>query len=375
MKLTINREQLLKGLNTVTRSINDKHALPVLRNIKLTLDVKGLNLVGTNNELTISTTIPYKIGEHDVIRNYREGSILVSSKLLSEIVRRVEGESITIEVIDGTIVQVADGRSDFRLNSMRAEEYPELDLDPSGVSITLDGRTLGEIVDQTAFAASQKEQRPILTAVNLEVNEKKLTAIATDSARMAKKEVEIKEDVRFVANVPAKVLTEIARLVDDEKEVVVSVSDKKILFSFNGTLINSRLLSGEYPSTKNIIPRSYNFFLEANADELLRAMERVALLSSNEKENVVKLTMSEEDGIQVSTKSAQTGSAVESLSICSFNGERLEISFNATFVSAAVRACKSQDVLIGFLGEMKPFSVRNIADESHIQIITPLRTY
>lgn len=375
MKLTINREQLLKGLNVISKSINDKHPIPIMRNVKLELNHEGLGLIGTDNELTIKTVIPFMIGSTEVIRNYQPGATLVSFKILFEITRRLDGNEITLEVIDETIVEINDGRSNFRLNSIKPEEYPDIDLDPTGVTFNLAGKKLAEIVDQTAFAASQKEQRPILTAVNFSTEGNKLVVVATDSARLAHKEATIDDEVKFNANIPAKVISEISRLCLDEEKVTISISETKILFAFNGTVVNSRLIAGEYPSTKNIIPRSYNYFLEVNSEELLKAMDRVALLSSSDRENVVKLTMSETDGVQISTKSAQNGSATEQLETFHFTGERLEISFNAAFVASAVRACKSQDVMLGFLGEMKPFSVRNDKDDSQIQIVTPVRTY
>lgn len=375
MKLTINREQLLYGLTTVARAINDKHPIPVLRNVKLEVDERGLSVIGSNNELIIEHVVPFKIDSQVVIRNSQEGVTLVSSRLLTDIVRKLEGRDVTIEVIDSTLVQVDDGRSNFRLNSINPEDYPDVDLEKIGESFVITGGDFANLVDQTAFAASTREVRPTLTAVNLTARDNELVGIATDSFRMAKKVVKLQESAEFKVNVPAKILTEIARLVQDEQEVEIHVTDKKALFYFNATTVSSRLISGEYPSIENIIPDHYDYFLEANADELLRAMDRVSLLTTNERESVVKLTMSEEGGVQLSTRSLQTGSAIESLNTCQFTGERLEISFNSNFVSAAVRACKSQDVIIGFVGEMKPFSVRNVADNTHIQIVTPVRTY
>lgn len=375
MKLTINREQLLYGLTTVARAINDKHPIPVLRNVKLEVNERGLSVIGSNNELIIEHVVPFKIDSQVVIRNSQEGVTLVSSRLLTDIVRKLEGRDVTIEVIDSTLVQVDDGRSNFRLNSINPEDYPDVDLEKIGESFVITGGDFANLVDQTAFAASTREVRPTLTAVNLTARDNELVGIATDSFRMAKKVVKLQESAEFKVNVPAKILTEIARLVQDEQEVEIHVTDKKALFYFNATTVSSRLISGEYPSIENIIPDHYDYFLEANADELLRAMDRVSLLTTNERESVVKLTMSEEGGVQLSTRSLQTGSAIESLNTCQFTGERLEISFNSNFVSAAVRACKAQDVIIGFVGEMKPFSVRNVADNTHIQIVTPVRTY
>jgi DNA polymerase-3 subunit beta len=373
MRLKINREAFLKGLNIATKAIGLKSPLPVMTQLKVTLDEKGLDLIGSNNDLAIKTTIPFMIDNKAIITDYEFGGALLNSKIVTEIVRRVEGETISLEIVDGTIVEIGDGKSSFKLNAMRVEEYPELDLEVDGVVINLSSKVFSKMVEQTAFAASTKEQRPILTAVNLESIESKIVATATDSARLARKEIPIDKIVKLNANVPAKVLIEVSHLIEKETDLLISISDKKILISFDNTLVTSRLVGGEYPNTHNIIPKTFNFFLEANSHEIISAMERVSLLSI-ERENVVKLTMSE-DGVEISSKSAQVGSASEQITTFSYTGDPFEVSFNSEYVMAAIRAAQCEDITIAFLGEMKPFVVRNNKDDSQVQLVTPVRTY
>lgn len=377
MKFKINREQLLKGLLVASKPTTTKSPIPVLGNILMTLDEKGLHLLGSNGELAIKTLIPIRVNDMEVIRIYSEGECLVSSKIIVEMIRKLEGNEIDFELFDGSIAKIEDGRTKYNLNSVRPDEYPDIDLEKNGVTFEVESKKFVKMVDQTSFAASTKEQRPILTAIHLEANEGELTAIATDSARLAKKTIEMKDNVVFNANVPARVLQEIAKTIEGTPGVSlveITVSDKKILFEFDGTIVSSRLIAGDYPNTKNIIPKSYNSFLEVNANELLKAMERVALLAANERENIVKLSLSE-NGVVVSSRSPLSGSATETIATCKYSGEALEISFNYLFVSAAVKACQSEDVTVGFLGEMKPFSVRVNEDPTHVQIVTPVRTY
>lgn len=377
MKFKINREQFLKGLLVASKPTTTKSPIPVLGNILMTLDEKGLHLLGSNGELAIKTLIPIRVNDMEVIRIYSEGACLISSKIIVEMIRKLEGNEIDFELFDGSIAKIEDGRTKYNLNSVRPDEYPEIDLDKTGVTFEVECKKFVKMVDQTSFAASTKEQRPILTAIHLEASEGELTAIATDSARLAKKTIEIKDNVVFAANIPARVLQEIAKTIEGTPGVSlveITVSDKKVLFEFDGTIVSSRLIAGDYPNTKNIIPKSYNSFLEVNANELLKAMERVALLAANERENIVKLSLSE-NGVVVSSRSPLSGSATETISTCKYSGEALDISFNYLFVSAAVKACQSEDVIIGFLGEMKPFSVRVNEDPAHVQIVTPVRTY
>lgn len=373
MRFTIKRDEFLKGLQTTSRAVASKAAVAILTNIKIQLTEDGLTLTGSNYDLTISTTIPHRIGEIDVIRNYKEGSTLLNAKIITEIARKMEADEITVDVIDSTIAIVSDKRSEYKLNCIRAEEYPDLDLDSTGSSLVLPVSVFDLLVDQTAFAASTKEQRPILTAVNLEAKDGILTATATDSARMARKTIEVFDGAEFVANIPARMMSEVAHLAEGHSEISISISDKKALFSFGKTMVATRLVAGDYPNTKNIVPKISNYVLEVNAQDLIKAIDRANILSID-RENVVDLRMSE-DSLQISAKSSQVGSADETVETFRFEGDPLQVSFNSEFVCAAIRALGSQDVTFSFVGEMKPFVVKNAQDDSVVQVVTPVRTY
>ena len=374
MRLSIDKEQFLKALNTASKAIAAKSADPLLANLKLDLNEKGLEVTGTNKEITIQVLVPYRIGEKEIIRANGLGSVLVNARLLTEVVRQMEGEMITFEVIDDAIAKIDNGRSSsFKLNCVRAEAFTDIDLEPSGTIFTLPCEEFSALVDQTAFAASNKEQRPILAALNLEAADGNLVATATDSARLARKTLPIDSDVRFKCNVPARTLVDVTHLFENAKRVTIAVSEASILFLFENVIVCSRLISGDYPVSSAIIPQSFNYYLEVNAQELLSAMSRASLLSA-ERDYVVKLSMNENE-VQVSARSEQSGSALESIQTFQFTGERLDVSFNSLFVIDAIKALKCEDVRICFRAEMKPFVVLNPHDESVIQIVTPMRSY
>ena len=373
MRLTIDKEQLLKAVTAADHAIASKNPIPLMANLKLELNEKGLEVTGSNSEMTIRSTVPYRIGEREIIRGPGNGATLINAHLFTEVVRRIEGTEVSFEVIDETIAKLDDGRSSFKLNCIRADEYPDIDLEPNGVTLDLPCSDFLSLVEQSAFAASTKEQRPVLTALNLESGAGKLIATATDSARLAQKFVAIESEAKFRCNVPAKILGDVTRLFDDAPRLTLCVSDNRILFIFGNTVVSSRLVSGDYPVTKAIIPQTFNYYLEVNAQEFLNAMSRVSLLSA-ERESVVKLTM-REDEVEISAKSEASGSANEHLRIFSFTGERLNVSFNSLFVIDAIKALKSEDVTLCFQAEMKPFVVKNPKDPTVIELITPMRTY
>lgn len=374
MRFTIKREEFLKGLSICSRAVASKTAIAVLANIKLDLNEEGLYLTGSNYDLTIKTKIPLKTENGDeIIRNYKEGSALINSKIIVEIARKMDSSEITLEIIDSTIATIGDEKSTYKLNSTRPEEYPDIDLEENGVSFSLPTAQFSSLVDQTAFAASMKETRPVLTALNLEANNGILTATATDSARMARKEIGISQELTFNANVPAKMIVEVEHLLEGTSSVLIAISDKKALFKFGNTVVATRLVAGDYPNTKNIVPKFANYNLEVNAQDLMKAIDRANILSID-RENVVDLTMSGEE-VRISAKSSQVGSAVEKIDVFNFNGQPLQISFNSEFVVSAIRALDSEDVIFQFVGEMKPFVIKSPTDDSVIQIVTPVRTF
>ncbi|HZJ89697.1 MAG TPA: DNA polymerase III subunit beta [Bacilli bacterium] len=376
MKFKINREQFLRGLTIASRPTTTKTPIPILGNILLQLDETGLTLLGSNNELAIRTHIPMSVDELEVIRVYEQGKALISSKMLNESIRKMEGGEIDLEIIDQTIAQISDGRTEYRLSSINPDEYPDLDLSSEGTLFDIPAKDFVRLVEQTAFAASAKEQRPILTALNLTARNGLLHAVATDSARLAQKVVTLRDNVEFVANVPAKIVSDVAKLLEtliDVEMIEIRAAENKISFSFGNTFVVSRLVIGEYPQTRNIIPKSHASFLEVNANELLKAMDRVSILALSDRENIVKLTLKEGEVI-VSSKSHAAESAKEVVSLCRYTGEPLEISFNHLLVASAVKACLAEDVIIGFNGANKPFSVKVAEDDSLVIIVTPIRT-
>ena len=373
MRLTIDKEQFLKAVSAADHAIASKTPVPLMANLKLELNERGLEVTGSNSEMTIRAAVPFRMGEREIIRGPGNGATLMNAHLLTEVLRRMEGTEVALEVIDDSIAKLDDGRSSFKLNCIRADEYPDIDLEPNGTILALPCSDFVALVEQSAFAASTKEQRPVLTALNLEAGNGKIVATATDSARLAQKSIDVDSEAKFRCNIPAKILNDVTRLFDDAERLTISVSDNRILFLFGNVIVSSRLVSGDYPVTKAIIPQTFNFYLEVNAQELLNAMSRVSLLSA-EKESVVKLSM-REDEVEVSAKSESAGSANEYLRIFSFTGERLNVSFNSLFVIDAIKALKAEDVTLCFQAEMKPFVVKNPKDESVIELITPMRTY
>jgi DNA polymerase-3 subunit beta len=210
-----------------------------------------------------------------------------------------------------------------------------------------------------------------MTAINLRVQDGVLKATATDSARLARKVININSSARFTANIPAKSMMDIAKMVEGCDKTQVFVSANKALFLFDGNVVSARLIPGDYVVSDSTIPTLFNHRLEVNASELLDAMNRISILSAD-KDNVVRLSMSE-DNVEVNVNSARNGSGNEPLSTFQYQGEPLDISFNSRFVVDAIRALKAEDVVINFQGKGRFFVVKSPKDDTALELITPMR--
>ena len=377
MKFKINKNEFLKGLLQVGKIIPIKHTNPIFVNIKLELTTDSLILTGSNGDLSITTSIPFFRNNQEIIRDVQLGSILANSDILCNIVKRLDGEEIAFDVLDDNEARIeVDDKASFNLHCIDANEYPDLDFSFKGVKIILDASEIANVVSQVSFAASIKNVKPVLTGVNIEGSGSKINFVATDSARLAKKEVEAEISEVFNTTVPVRTFQEIARSITDEDKITLYINDRRILVELKDTIISSVLLPGTYPNVKNIIPKNFLYTLEVDANDLIKTIETANVFSAStgEKGATIRCYMSQEN-VVFRCSSDQNGNSSVMLNLFKYTGERLEISFKCEYVLSAVKALKTSEVLLCFQGEMKPFVIIGKNDPSVIQLLTPVKTH
>ena len=377
MKFKINKNEFLKGLLQVGKIIPIKHTNPIFVNIKLELTTDSLVLTGSNGDLSITTSIPFFRNNQEIIRDVQLGSILANSDILCNIVKRLDGEEIAFDVLDDNEARIeVDDKASFNLHCIDANEYADLDFSFKGVKINLDASEIANVVSQVSFAASIKNVKPVLTGVNIEGSGSKINFVATDSARLAKKEVEAEISEVFNTTVPVRTFQEIARSITDEDKITLYINDRRILVELKDTIISSVLLPGTYPNVKNIIPKNFLYTLEVDANDLIKTIETANVFSAStgEKGATIRCYMSQEN-VVFRCSSDQNGNSSVMLNLFKYTGERLEISFKCEYVLSAVKALKTSEVLLCFQGEMKPFVIIGKNDPSVIQLLTPVKTH
>lgn len=367
MNFKIKRLELLNALTKVSRAVSIKSPLPVLTGIKFDLKEDELILTGSDSDITIQTSIQDHI---DIIE---PGSVVLSSKYILEIIKKFDSEDVHIFIVDGTLTRIEGANSRFDLNGTSYIDYPRIDLNKTGVNLQMKSIDLKEAIEQTSFATSEKETRPVLTGVNFKAKDHVLECIATDSYRLAKRILNIDSDISFNIIIPKKSLIEISRIIEKDELIDLYVSDRKVLFVFDHVLIQTRLIDGTFPDTSRLIPDSFDYSMSIDSTSLLNSIDRASLLT-NEQTNIVKLTMNQ-DTVILSSFSQEIGSVEENLSRAFYKGEPLKISFSARYLTDAIKSINGQKVRVLFTGEMKPFIIKDFEREDIIQLVLPVRTY
>lgn len=367
MNFKIKRLELLNALTKVSRAVSIKSPLPVLTGIKFDLKEDELILTGSDSDITIQTSIQDHI---DIIE---PGSVVLSSKYILEIIKKIDSEDVHIFIVDGTLTRIEGANSRFDLNGTSYIDYPRIDLNKTGVNLQMKSTDLKEAIEQTSFATSEKETRPVLTGVNFKAKNHVLECIATDSYRLAKRILNIDSDISFNIIIPKKSLIEISRIIEKDELIDLYVSDRKVLFVFDHVLIQTRLIDGTFPDTGRLIPDSFDYSMSIDSTSLLNSIDRASLLT-NEQTNIVKLTM-DQDHVILSSFSQEIGSVEENLSRAFYKGEPLKISFSAKYLTDAIKSINGQKVRVLFTGEMRPFIIKDFEREDIIQLVLPVRTY
>ncbi|HLR09772.1 MAG TPA: DNA polymerase III subunit beta [Sporosarcina sp.] len=377
MKFEIVRDELLNGLNDVMKAISSKVAIPILTGIKIEIDEKGMTMTGSDSDITICTFIPTEKDGKELIKVEAKGSIILQARVFSEIIRKLPTNEVKISVSEGQQTFIQSGKSEFKLIGSNSDEYPVLPDVKDEHSFSLQADLMKSIIRETVFAVSQVETRPVLTGVHWTIENGKLSCVATDSHRLARRiaTIENAPPVDFDFVIPGKSLQELNKILPDTNESVeIIIAEQQVLFKLNDVLFYSRLLEGNYPDTSRLIPTDSKTSVIVNGKSLLQSIDRASLLAKEERNNIVRFS-TEDKMIEVSSNSPEIGKVEELVEAIKIEGEELKISFSAKYMMDALRAIDGQDIEIQFTGAMRPFILKSVDEDSILQLILPVRTY
>lgn len=365
MRFSCLQENLSKGLNTINRIIPLRASLPILSNVLLKTEKGRLKLSGTNLEIGINYWLGAKIE--------KEGEITVPARTFSEYIGSLPEGKINLSTKD-TQLLIKIENYEAKIFGTDTSEFPLIPEIKGKELISIEFKKLLEAIPQVIFAVAQDESRPILSGIYCNFREDQLTMVATDSYRLSEKIIKLPQKIKeeFSVIVPAKTINELAYILNEENESPeVAVAENQILFRFKNVELISKLIEGDFPNYKQIIPESYETRVIFNTEELIKVI-RLANIFAREGTGSVKLQINPPDKVIVGTSIASLGDNT-SIVKAKIEGASSEINFNNKYLLDVLTNLKSPEVSLELNGKLNPGVLRPLDGKDYLHIIMPLR--
>jgi len=366
MKLTAPRDTFVAALQQAGRAVSARSTLPSLGGILFSATADALTLRATDMEMGITLTIADPKIE-------REGTVLLPGRLLVDVARSLPAGDVSLELrAEQRDVELVAGDARFHLRTLPAEDFPRLP-EIEGEVATLPAGPLTETIDRVARAASRDEVRPILTGVLVQAEGTTLTMVATDSYRLSVKHTTLETPLAqpIDANVPARALRELSRLLASggPESVEIALSRNQVIFRIDGIALSSRLIEGQFPSWRQLIPESFDHEVRMPREELLEVARRVSQLA--QRNAPLRFAFSEGE-LRVAAETPDIGDATESLP-APFSGEELEIAFNPQFLVEGIESVEGDEIALQVSSPLRPGLLRPVGSEDFSYLVMPIR--
>jgi len=373
MKLSCLQENLSRGLGIVGRAVATRTTLPITQNVLLATEQARLKLSATNLEIALTHWIGAKVEE--------EGAITVPARLLNQFIDSLPSERVDLTLSPRTrTLQLRCARFEARINGMDAADFPPIPKVADGVSTQIDPEALHLAINQVVFAAATEDTRPVLTGVNSEFEGSELTLAAADGFRLAVHKLPLLSPVSGKTSViiPARSLSELARLLSDQKEpieVIVNPQKGQILFSLKNIEMVSQLIQGTFPNYAQLIPSSYACRAIANTAEFLRATKTVSIFA-RDGGGIVRLVITPGEEmmpgkITLSARSEEIGDNVGEIEAVISGGEA-KIAFNSKYLTDVLSVIKEERVALDTTSPSSPGVIRPIGVDNYVHVVMPM---
>jgi DNA polymerase-3 subunit beta len=367
MNLTIAKEQILTGLQAVQNVVSTRTTLPILSNVLLRAEEEKLELTATDLDVTVTCTVQAKVAS--------PGATTLPVKKLFGIVRELSSAEIELEVDDKNVCSLRSGASFFKIRGLGSEEFPPPPRFKDDRKVTLSQERLKGMLKKTSFAISTDESRYVLNGIFLSLKDHKLTMVATDGRRLAlvEEEVDVPEKSQGEFIVPAKAVNELNRLLQDKGDVEINYTDNQAAFAMRdekggGTLLVTKLIEGNYPNYRQVIPGETKERVALSREEFLHALRRAEIMTS-EKQNSVKLNFTK-NNLAITANSPDVGEARESLAI-NYKGKDMAIAFNPGYIIEPLNALTPDEVYLELIDELSPGVLK--INGPFLYVVMPMR--
>lgn len=366
MKAFCSKDALLTGVNTVQRAVSSKNTLPVLQGILIRAEGHSLIFEATDLELGIRCIVPAQIEE--------QGVIVLPARIFSDIVRKLPDATIEIEQ-QNDVINIKYYQSDIALRGFDPDEFPLLPELYDAVSFNLPVSLFKTMIRQTVFACSTEENRPVFTGALLQIEESNIRLVGTDTHRLAYRIAEIPnpEQLKFHGVIPAKTMSEIYRLLKEEDETLtIRFNQSQIVFQFGSVHLLSRLIEGQYPNYKQVIPQSCQTKVFLSSKMFQESVERASLLARDGSHaNIIRLSV---DSERLSIdQTSEIGKISEQMEV-KMEGTDVKIAFNAKFLLDVLKVIDSEEILLELSGPYSPGIIRPTDEPNYLYLVLPVRT-
>lgn len=371
MKLKANKNDLVSGLHKIQGIVQTRNTMPILSNVRVETQKKGIQLFATDLEIGLQDFVPAEVLE--------PGKITVSARKFYEIAKELKDEEILIETDDHQQIVIHAGKSSFKLRGLSAQEYPSFPEIKKTANLTLPATIFQEMIKKTSYAVSSDLTRISLNGVLFHISgskKKSIEMVATDGHRLSVASRELpslgSSEGTLKVIIPRKAILELKKFLDEgnHKDVEIVVSENHIVFQEGNYTLLSRLIDAKFPNYEDVIPKENPNRLIINRELFQGAIRRVSILS-DEKTNSIKLSLRRGE-LQVSSNNPEVGEAKESLST-DYQNEELDVGFNVRYIQDILSALQGEEVRILFRDALSPSRLEDPLDPGFVGVIMPMR--
>jgi DNA polymerase-3 subunit beta len=366
LKLTTKREDLVAKLSIVSRAVSTRAATQALSGVLLSASGEQLTLGATDLDLGLETTLGAEVET--------EGSVLLPGRLLAEVARSLADPTVEIEARAGEgDVEIRSGSSRFHLRLLPIEDFPKLPAMDPEKAVKIPAKELAASIELVARAASRDDMRPVLTGVFVAASGREMTMVATDSYRLAVKRTELEDELggELEANIPARALRELARILASEglDHAAVSLLPNQAVFEAGPITLSTRLIEGQFPNFRQLLPESYEHDVRLPRDDFLEVARRVSQLA--QRNAPLRLSFSSGE-LTIAAETPDVGDAKETMP-AAFEGEQLEIGFNPEFLKEGIESVEGDEVLVRLISPLRPGLLQPVEGEDFRYLVMPIR--
>ena len=362
MKVTCSKEKLLEAISKVQGAVSPKTTLPILSNVLLQAEGQSLTLTTTDLDIGIQYTISVEV--------VQPGATTLPAKRLFSIIRELPPGDISIVVDSSHVAVITSGSACFKIVGLDKSEFPKLPEFPDSRAVELPQELLKEIINKTSYAISHDESRHVLNGLYFLLKSGKAIMVGTDGRRLAfiEKRVNLPKGLEMETIIPAKTLSELAKLLDDEGLVDVVLAKNQIAFKIPNCILVSRLIEGRFPNYKQVIPDGLEEKINISKEELLSAVRRSALIT-NDRSNSIKLNFAS-NNLVITANTPDVGESRESLNI-PYEGKEIDIAFNPNFIVDVLKNTDEEEIVFEVTDSVNPGIIRTGSE--FLYVIMPMR--